>query len=134
MFSGNLFVKQLAVVAFLFQTLLPFYATYQVPQNPGAQEMSSIFGDKVLLCTRDGFKFVNWQEALKGQQQEHPQYECALCYVATHGQALESPTQIVNVAQAGFVADPWRIFNSAAPTQQHWRAALTRAPPSSFVA
>lgn len=75
------------VLALLVQALLPFAATYHV-----AERNTSIFGDKVLLCTAEGFRWVSWEEL---QQQEtapesHGQYQCGACYLAAHNTSADA--------------------------------------------
>ena len=76
----------LTLLAFLVSILLPFAAVY----NPSAAEaaQSSVFGDRILICTIDGFKWVSLDE-LDGEQQGHDRsdqqaYECALCYISAY--------------------------------------------------
>lgn len=80
--------------AFLLNVMLPFFAVYNVSQAAAAQiqqddplAISALLGEKVFICTAEGFKWVSWQELQNGEQQPkpHPQYQCALCFVAAHG-------------------------------------------------
>lgn len=128
-------IAPLAAVAFLFQTLVPFFATYQVPQHASAKEMASLFGDKVLLCTREGFRFVSWDDVINGQQPEpSAQYECALCYVAANGQVIEPSAAGIVVAASPAISKPLPPATDIFLAQSHWQEFLTRSPPLSFVA
>ncbi len=73
--------------ALLFQLLLPFFAVYRLPGSSGPRGLASLFGDKVIICTADGFRLASWDELAKGKNhpKPHEQYQCALCYVAAHG-------------------------------------------------
>ena len=66
-------------IAIAFATLLPFFATYSHSAIP-----SPLFGDKILICTGDGFALVNRSDLLAGKApvKPHPDYACALCYLA----------------------------------------------------
>lgn len=131
-------VTIVAAVALLLHTLLPFYATYQMPTSSNAKQISSLFGDKVLLCTAEGFKLVSWKDLLSGTEhpKPHKQYQCPLCYVAAHGQGIKPD-------YANFITFPLPIrqhlFLFALNTDRflsetHWRKLRTRSPPLSLVA
>ena len=76
----------LTLLAFLVSILLPFAAVY----NPSAAQASesSLFGDRILICTIDGFKWVSLDD-VGTEQEDHgdsnqKEFECALCYVSAH--------------------------------------------------
>lgn len=81
----------LTLFAFFVNILLPFAAVYNPSSAQAAQkiEKSALFGEKILICTADGFKWVTWEE-LEQKQGKHPgpgekqHYECPLCYIAAH--------------------------------------------------
>lgn len=127
-----------AAVALLLHALLPFYASYQLPTGGDTKQMSSLFGDRVLLCTAEGFKLVSWEDLLSGKEnpKPHKQYQCPLCYVAAHGQGIKPD-------HSSFVAVPLPITQHAVPflldaetfsSDAHWRKLRTRSPPLSLVA
>lgn len=77
-------------LAFILNALLPFYASYGLPAShaqAGAVQTPSAFGDKILLCTVEGFKWVNLQDLASGKQipKPHPDYKCPVCYALAHG-------------------------------------------------
>lgn len=134
--TKNRIIAIFATAAFLLHALLPFFAVYQVPTSQDAKNMASLFGDKVLLCTAEGFKLVSWKDLLNGKQEHkpHKQYQCALCYVAAHGQGIKPE-------HSGFVSAPLPIkqhaflFSLDAETlsrESLWRKLRTRSPPVSF--
>jgi hypothetical protein len=132
-------IASIVAVAFLLHALMPFFAVYQLPdtRHTSAKEMASLFGDKVLVCTEDGFKLVRWEDVLSGKEhpKPHTQYQCPLCYVAAHGQAVPpnaaffmhvpSPTahEVSVPHHATMHVREWR-----------WRRFLTRSPPASLTA
>ncbi|TAF75273.1 MAG: hypothetical protein EAZ52_06920 [Alphaproteobacteria bacterium] len=123
-----------AAVALLVHTLLPFYASYHVP----TQQISSLFGDKVLLCTADGFKIFSWDDLRNGKEQPKPNthYKCPLCYVAAHDHAI-TPNYSNFVAVASLITHYAFLFcleNIAPSHEALWRKLRTRSPPFSFVA
>lgn len=82
----------LLLIAFAANALVPFFAVYNLPtDNTEAKQLSSVFGEQILICTGDGFKWVNLADLQSGKEQPnpHPDYKCPLCYVASHG--LKSP-------------------------------------------
>lgn len=79
------------LAAFISNVFIPFFAVYNPSPAQAAEksEQSSLFGEKILICTDYGFKWVTWQE-LQQEGEEHPEpgekhYECPLCYVSAHG-------------------------------------------------
>lgn len=127
----------LTTLAFVLNVFLPFFAVYAVPSaqaaEPGA--LSSILGEKILICASDGFKWVTWEE-LQQDGGNHPEpgkkhYECPLCYVSAHGLKDLLPS-----AATAFIPSPVqeRQALSAIPDQCHTGGPRrcghqTRAPP-----
>lgn len=79
-------IASLTLAAFVFSGLIPFFAIYHVPDAEQVREMSSLFGEKVLICTADGFRLMSWKDLQsdRPQPKQHPDYQCAMCYVSTH--------------------------------------------------
>lgn len=77
------FFGLILAIALLFTTLLPFFATYSITTPPSG--LASVFGEKVLICTGQGFKLVNWKDLLAGKTPvgPHKPYSCPLCYIAS---------------------------------------------------
>lgn len=77
------------LMAFVMNVFLPFFAIYNTPseQAIGQKELSSLFGEKILICTTDGFKWVTWEELRNQKHRPTPgdHYKCPLCYLAAHG-------------------------------------------------
>lgn len=132
----------LTLFAFLMNVMLPFFAVYDVQQalasqsaESSSEEMSSLFGEKVLICTSDGFKWVSWKDLQNGKEQPkpHPQYQCALCYVAAHGIKSTVPAQEIAIVYHQSVQYISYYFSDVTTISQFaGRGFLTRAPP--FVA
>jgi hypothetical protein len=93
------------LISFLMTVMLPFFAVYN-PQLANAgqvqrpnQDISSLFGDKVIICTPDGFKFVSWSDpsgdGSKDQPSPNPHtpFKCPLCVINAHGLKAALPTQ-----------------------------------------
>lgn len=125
---------RLTLIAFLFNALLPFFAVYQAPAN-GAK-LSAVFGEKMLLCTGDGFKLVSWDDLANGKEKSNPhkKFQCALCYVAAHGtgvaamapEVADQPAEIVQLAAFYSKED-------SLPPERLWQSRHTRSPPSSLL-
>ena len=81
----------LLFIAFLVNVTLPYAVGYVAPQATSEQvadqELASLLGDKILICTSEGFKWVSWEDVQSGKEQPkpHTQFQCALCYLAAHG-------------------------------------------------
>ena len=78
----NKWVGVALAAAIAFSTLLPFFATYNAPATPS--NLASVFGEKVLICTGEGFTWVKLTDWLAGKTpiKQHKGYFCPLCYLA----------------------------------------------------
>ena len=73
------------LLAFVFNLLLPFFASYNLGavQAASGDSLSALIGDRILLCTSTGYKWVSLSE----MQGEAPlpdtgkHYKCPLCYL-----------------------------------------------------
>lgn len=126
----------LALLAFLLNTLLPFYAVYQLPQNSDKGQISSLFGDKIFLCTAEGFLLVD-REDLDDTNKlpaPHAQYQCVLCYVAAHSAAIKS---VFYAYAAPYLKEYYRYPPEQSAdvfvAEHRWQQRLTRSPPA-FIA
>jgi hypothetical protein len=82
-----------ALLALLANTTLPFFAVYALPYDApppatASNTSTGLYGDKILLCTGQGLRWVD-RDALGDTQNDpatpHPQMQCALCYLAAQG-------------------------------------------------
>ena len=121
----------LTLFAFLLNALLPFFATYELPQEG---DVPSIFGDKILLCTAEGFTWVSRSDLQKQEHpQPHPDYECALCYVTAQGQAAGA-SRMVSIGSHLPVQVVTYAIQAGMPRPQEQRQPNdSRAPPFSFI-
>ena len=83
------------ITALLFGALLPFFAVYDNDALAAYEP-----DEKVLICTADGFKWLSRAELSdENPPREHPQFQCALCYVSAYGgdkiQPLAGSVQVV---------------------------------------
>ncbi len=123
------------LLAFLLHAVLPFFALYQLPQTGGPAQASSVFGDKILICTAEGFQWVAWEDLQSGKvrPEPHPDYKCPLCYLAAHGSKSLVPAtdaQAVAYAQAQFAY--YSPPDSRTPDKGIAYQHAIRAPPPSF--
>ena len=115
--------------AFLIYTLLPFFAVYSNPSE--SKQLSSLFGEKVLICTSDGFKFVSWEDlAGKDAPKPHNEIKCPLCYFASHGTHYAPHSALLALAYDAYaITLQYRQFNEillSRSTNSHYQP---RAPP-----
>ena len=128
---------QKRIIAFIliatvaFNTLLPFFAFYQGQTEPS--QLAKLFGDKVLICTSDGFQWVSWEDLKSGKVpvKQHKQFFCPLCLIAA------SPiSKILALGALVFVISRQLLtLLRFAPTacmasQTAWSLSHSRAPPS----
>lgn len=138
------YIKHISIVtaiAFLFNTMLPFLAIYDLSQlqaSENSQAISPLLGNKVLICTSEGFKWVELKDLRDsaeepGEKPEpHPQVKCALCYLSINGIKFTAP----DAAVAPVYIPNFKYVTSYAPDiplagRLFVRAFRTRAPPHS---
>jgi hypothetical protein len=133
--SANKYYSLITAIAFFVNVMLPSYAVYNLPEKSAtAKEMSSLFGDKVLICTSDGFKWFSWEDIQSGKAQPktHSQIKCPVCYVAVHSLKHTLPQQNVELAYNAVIQTfKFHILQSDVFTKQLFlKGRLSRAPPS----
>lgn len=132
------------IAAFLMHVLLPFFAVSHVTlanasadESPALNELSSLFGEKILICTVNGYEWVTWEELQKGEQQPqpHPQYECALCHIAAKDLKHILAVAPLDVGHALPISKAPAIVSYAAPVANNPFKANhpSRAPPHSLI-
>ncbi|PIR39825.1 MAG: hypothetical protein COV35_00570 [Alphaproteobacteria bacterium CG11_big_fil_rev_8_21_14_0_20_39_49] len=133
------YISLITLVAFLMNVMLPFFAVYDMQHAMAAEaekssidSMSSLFGDKILICTSDGFKLVSLEDLQNGKERPtpHPEYKCALCYVAANGIKHVVPAQEVALLyQQSIQYISYSFRNDAEISAISTRGFQTRAPP-----
>jgi len=127
-------ILSVTLVAFLVSVMLPFFATYNISANAG-DETSSIFGDKILICTASGFKWIDIDDLDSEPEDSHKNFECPLCFAA----AQNNKDFTINPSSelAYYAALKKSIFNiSKGEFHKNItlsRANQTRAPPPIFI-
>jgi hypothetical protein len=107
-----------ALLSILLAVLLPFYATYQV------SDKQSIFGDKILICTAEGFRWINAGDELPAGKR----HECPVCVLqATH--YSDAPHSISVAVNHHVSAFSYAVLEQVETAQQHITHASIRAPP-----
>ena len=124
------------LLAFVFNLLLPFFASYSLnsAQAASANDLSALIGDKVLLCTSTGYKWVSLSEL----QNEEPapetgkHYKCPLCYLhVDKPETIPSDYSMLLSVSSTYQVSTW----SGAPVENPKTVRLlfgpsTRAPPA----
>jgi hypothetical protein len=131
------YVTCVVLLAFLLNLALPFLAVYNVKaEHSYAKQMSEMFGEKVLICTATGFKWVTWQDLQNGKEDQtpHPDYKCALCYLAAHGLKYVTAPNTIAVGYGFLQGNTGVLPYSYHPPAFHRQSSLhTRAPPHSII-
>ena len=83
--------------AFVVQLLVPFFAVYGVSAShvQAALANPEMFGDKVLICTSNGFEYVSWESLAEDENirnSQHKNMKCPTCYV--QAKAMDVPQQL----------------------------------------
>jgi len=124
------------LLAFVFNLLLPFFASYSLSsaQAASVNDLSALIGDKVLLCTSTGYKWVSLSEL----QNEEPapetgkHYKCPLCYLhVDKPETIPSDYSMLLSVSSTYQVSTW----SGAPVENPKTVRLlfgpsTRAPPA----
>ena len=126
------------LLAFVLNLLLPFFATYSLgaAQAAGADDLSALIGDKVLLCTSTGYQWVSLSEFQGEEPAPAPEtsdhYKCPLCYLG-----LDKPEVVAaDYSMLRSVSPAYRVSAYAgAPVENPKTVGLllgrsTRAPPA----
>lgn len=117
-----------ALVAFalVLNSALPFFALGKLPQ-PSA--VDKLYGDKILICTSDGFKFVD-KDKVFGEQHVQKKH-CQFCYFnAAFQPGTPSAPQIATAVSGGVISKS--LFGFGGQQLQNQLLATnhsTRAPP-----
>lgn len=82
--------------------MLPFFAVYDFSQlraSEASQVASPFMGTKILICTSEGFKWVELKDlqSHKEEQDPHPEMECVLCYLSLNGIKFTAPDAVIAV-------------------------------------
>lgn len=127
------------LIAFVMNAVLPFFAVYNLSAgntDTQTKHLSSVFGESILICSGDGFKWVKLADLQSGKEnpKPHPDYKCPLCYVARHG--LKDAAMV----SAAVAQDHDRNHASVSPAYGLLLTSLplvsplhVRAPPLSFI-
>lgn len=124
-------------VAFLAHTLTPFFAVYNLSAvTAETKQLASLFGEKILICTGDGFKWVSLADLQNGKEnpKPHPDYKCPLCYVASHGLKAVTGKAVAVLHDYGSAATPLFAYDSPFISSRPALSLHVRAPPVSFIA
>lgn len=82
----------LAFFAILLNAVVPFFAVYTTPHSASVEKTPSTIGNKVLLCTLEGFRWVKLADLKTGKSPvPNSHYKCPLCYLSVYGIAHETP-------------------------------------------
>ena len=118
------------LLAFALNALLPFFAVYNTGQLSAASIKNSLFSGRILICTGDGFQWIDRADISKQKPHNTSHIECALCFFAAHG--LKHITLAMAAALAFFfiLSNAETIFASATVHPVHRpRFRHSRAPP-----
>lgn len=128
------FVCQLTLIAFLFGAVMPFFALYESQlAHAEASELAALYGDKLFICTENGFEWVDVADLAGGKHspERKSHVQCALCVVSGGGGKIAQLPPVV-LALTRHSAQELRLHFTVAPVQaKGWKSApaMPRAPP-----
>ena len=119
--------------AFLLNATLPFFTSYNPPNHlVSGNSTAAVFGERILICTGNGLKWVTWKELEKEKDHHAPisHYQCALCYLAANGlkhialpavdalvpvQLMQATTRLIHAPSAVFIERSLPLQSRAPP-------------------
>lgn len=133
-------IALIALVAFAVHAVLPYFAVYNssLLQSSTQEDFTTLFGEKILLCTSEGLKWVSWDEINVdlgdeiGHQDTAEHFQCPICLLASYGLESAVPEAIC----ASFILPSNLIYAFDSPKQHTLKKRLlllgsfSRAPPS----
>lgn len=127
-------IAYVVLLAFLLNVMVPFFAVYNIEHSAPAKEMTTLFGEKVLICTGDGFKWVKWADLQSGKEKHNPShYKCPLCYIAAHAFKYLFLLAAIFCIFLRRKSGVRRISYEYRPSAFYWQSLLgSRAPPVIF--
>lgn len=135
-------ITLLMLLAFLANAVMPALALgasniEQATENPELSQLEKLVGERFLICTPEGIKWVTWADLQETNLQTDPgsHPRCALCVLPTFGTTVGNilfdgtPIPILRIAKA----DPFiSIANDAQFDLFRIRGTFSRAPPHSL--
>lgn len=116
-------------LAIALSASLPFFAVH----NPPAR-LASVFGEKILICSGDGFKWVTPADLQSGKEKPAPHSgdKCPLCYAARHTLVIAAavPILALNYHPPALVSAD---YQPALISLYRLSPLHSRAPPYSFI-
>ncbi len=124
--------------AFILSATIPFLAVYNTTTlSSDLSNAPAIFGDKIIICTENGFKLVSIESLADDHHStptEHTNFQCALCYIAAQQMHYVDPTILHStVAYLDSHSISYVRPNSTSIISYRYTLADSRAPPTSFV-
>lgn len=129
------FLFRLTLIAFLFSAVVPFFAVYELPQTDSQQEtLASLFGDKILICTENGFEWMSLADAQGGKlpHKRDSHLKCAMCFVTAKGGSHHQLSPVVLALDVPLGKALRQHFVSSASVVEgiYQRPSAPRAPPA----
>jgi hypothetical protein len=120
--------------------LLPFYAVYTLPAANASdsaistQHLNALFGDKILICTEQGFQWVDVDALEKGEAKPplHKQLKCPVCYASAFGvkDGIVPLKPVIELRERVAVVQPFILADESFPPQWRGHSIASRAPPA----
>ncbi len=116
-------------IALVLNAALPLFALAKLPDMQ-ADAAKILYGEKMVVCTSDGFKVVDTKDVIKGDH-EKPKKHCQSCYFnATFQPAAPDATATASAAFGGIISKSLFGFGGQQLQNQLYSNNLhTRAPP-----
>lgn len=124
-------IARLVLLTFVLSLGLPFFAVYDTSGQALAKKPASIFGETILICTGDGFKWVKWADLQSGKEKRHTpsHYKCALCYLHAHGMKDIALPDTAALSDATYPPSDIFVYGHGGAASHLDTGLYSRAPP-----
>ncbi|MFT7144916.1 MAG: hypothetical protein ACI9TY_000580 [Alphaproteobacteria bacterium] len=124
----------IALFAFMTNVALPLFlllTPLQFNSDDSEQQIASVFGDRILVCTTSGLRWVslNKSQSENDPQTPHTQYKCALCYIEDNDLEFAFYAQKDFSFSGNVQYSPIAVNKDVATNLYSTHAFSTRAPP-----
>jgi hypothetical protein len=130
MANGQKWLGLTLALALALSALLPFFAIY----NPSGHAVSA-FGERILICSGDGFRWVKLSDLQNGREKPAPHSgdKCPLCYMARHGVSVMPVASAMPAPVYPPRAAAFAYYNRELVSPYRASPLNMRAPPVSFI-
>ena len=126
-------IQTLLTMVLFFNAVAPLSIVITQFYSVDEASAESLFGDKILICTPSGYKYISFDEFEENSGKENNEQlsHCSLCLINTDSANYYLPdTHILNNLQITAAKDVYYILRYSLRLKTLHQVAQPRAPPS----